>query len=58
VNEGIIDKKFGRIINRAYLRRTKGDYDTYIEFDQETINSMFLDMVEFIEAIEKVTNKD
>ncbi|OFX16517.1 MAG: hypothetical protein A2033_05515 [Bacteroidetes bacterium GWA2_31_9] len=53
VHSGLIDKKFGRIINRAYLRRTKGDYDTYVEFDKETINTMFSDMIEFIDTIEK-----
>ena len=56
VHAGVFDKKFGRIINRAYLRRTKGDYDTYFEFDKETVNTMFEDMVEFIETIEKSIN--
>lgn len=54
VHTGLVDKKYGRIVNRAYLRRTKGDYETYIEFDPNTINTMFTDMVEFIEAIENL----
>ena len=56
INEGLINNKFGKIINRAFNRRTKSDYDTYIEFDKETINEMFVEMKEFISEVKRFLN--
>ena len=52
IHEGLIDTRYGRIINKAYNRRTKGDYDSYIEFDAETVKEMFEEMKDFIITIE------
>ena len=46
-----IDSKYGKIINKAFNRRTKGDYDTFIEFEEETVKEMFDEMKDFISAI-------
>ena len=56
INEGLIENKFGKIINRAFNRRTKSDYDTYVEFDKETVNKMFVEMKEFISEIKGFLN--
>ena len=56
VHGGIIDKKYGRIINTAYLRRKKGDYEVHVEFDKETVEMIFIEMIEFIETIEKLVD--
>jgi uncharacterized protein (UPF0332 family) len=56
VHEGLIDSKYGKIINKALIRRTKGDYDSYIEFEKEIVIEMFKEMNEFIKAIEKFIN--
>lgn len=56
INKGLIDNKFGKIINRAFNRRTKSDYDTYVEFDKETVNKMFVEMKEFISKIKGFLN--
>ena len=56
INKGLIDNKFGKIINRAFNRRTKSDYDTYVEFDKETVNKMFVEMKEFISEIKGFLN--
>ncbi|MFA5783103.1 MAG: hypothetical protein WC868_12625 [Bacteroidales bacterium] len=45
-------------MTKAYLRRTKGDYDSFIEFDTNTINEMFSNMKEFIKTIECLINDD
>jgi len=29
IHDGLIDSKYGKIINKAFNRRTKGDYDSY-----------------------------
>jgi len=52
IHEGLIDTKYGKIINKAFNRRTKGDYDSYIEFTSETVLEMFVEMKDFIMAIE------
>lgn len=51
INAGLLDKDYGKIINKAYNRRTKSDYDTYIKFDAEIIFEMFEEMKEFISMI-------
>ncbi len=52
IHEGLIDTKYGKIINKAYNRRTKGDYDSYIEFEYETVKEMFDEMKDFISTLE------
>jgi uncharacterized protein (UPF0332 family) len=56
VHEGLIDLKYGKIINKAYNRRTKGDYDSYIEFDLPTVQEMYEEMKEFNSAIKDFIN--
>lgn len=51
IYEGLIDAKYGKIINKAFNRRTKGDYDSFIEFEKEIVIEMFAEMQEFISAI-------
>lgn len=52
IHEGLLDIKYGKIITKAFNRRTKGDYDSYVEFDLETVKEMFEEMKDFINAIE------
>lgn len=56
--EGKIDSKFGKIINKAFNRRTKGDYDSYIEFDKETVLEMYGEMKDFNLEIERFINNN
>ncbi len=51
INKGLIDSKYGKIINKAFNRRTKGDYDTYVEFEKEIVTEMFGEMQDFISEI-------
>ncbi len=53
IHEGLIDSKFGRIINKASNRRTKGDYESFVEFEKEVVLEMFEEMKEFISKIEQ-----
>lgn len=53
IHEGLINQKFGKIINKASNRRTQGDYESYVEFDKEVILEMFNEMKEFIDEIER-----
>jgi uncharacterized protein (UPF0332 family) len=49
--KGSIDSKYGKIINKAFNRRTKSDYDTYVIFEKEIVLEMFSEMKEFITEI-------
>lgn len=57
IHSGLIDIKYGKIINKALNRRTQGDYESYVEFDKEVILEMFLEMQEFITEIERFLNQ-
>lgn len=58
INKKLIDSKYGKIINKAFNRRTKGDYDIYVEFDKEIIIEMFEEMKEFITSIKLYLNEN
>lgn len=51
ISTGLIDVKYGKIVNKAFNRRTKGDYDSYIDFEKDTDNEMFDEMQDFIAEI-------
>ncbi|WP_374956695.1 hypothetical protein [Marinilabilia salmonicolor] len=41
------------MINKAFNRRTKGDYDVYVDFDKDVVSEMFDEMKSFIARIKK-----
>jgi uncharacterized protein (UPF0332 family) len=53
INEGLIDKKFGKIINKASNSRTEGDYESFVDLEKEVVVEMFEEMKEFIDEIER-----
>jgi uncharacterized protein (UPF0332 family) len=53
IHEGLIDAKYGKIVNKAFNRRTKGDYDSYVEFEIETVKEMYEEMKDFIGTIDR-----
>jgi len=58
INKGLVDNKFGKTINRAFLRRTKGDYDIFISFSNEDIKEMLSDSISFINIIQQILNSE
>ena len=58
IKVGLIDTKYGKNINKAFNRRTKGDYDIYIDFDKDTVIEMYNDMQDFIAEIKKYIEID
>lgn len=53
IHKGLIDSRYGKIINKASNRRTKGDYDSFVEFEKDIILEMFEEMKDFIFEIER-----
>jgi uncharacterized protein (UPF0332 family) len=58
IREGLIDSRYGKIITKAFNRRTKGDYDSYVEFDLKTVKEMYEDMKDFTDMIGRFINKE
>lgn len=58
IHSGLIDPKYGRIITKAFNRRTKGDYDSFVLFEMETVNEMYEEMKDFNRTIELFVNRE
>ena len=56
VREKIVDEKFGVIVNKAFNRRIKADYDTYVKFERKALDEMFSEMKDFINEIKRILN--
>ena len=58
INEGLIEARYGKMVNKAFNKRTKGDYDTFVDFENEIVLEMFTEMKEFIARIESYIKVD
>jgi uncharacterized protein (UPF0332 family) len=56
VKTGIINQKFGKIINKGFEDRTDGDYGIFVQFEKDEVSMKFFDMKEFISELEKIIN--
>lgn len=56
IAEQKLDIKYGKIINKAFNRRTKGDYDTFVDFDEEMVVEMYEELKDFISEIATLLN--
>lgn len=56
IHTGKMDIEYGKIVNKAFNRRTKGDYDAYVEFEEGVVEDMLKDMKAFIEAVKELLN--
>ena len=54
IKNNVIDKKFGQILHEAYDSRSKGDYGNFIEFHRDKVETMYLEMQEFINKIKAI----
>jgi len=52
-----VDPKYGKILRNAYQNRTKGDYDAFVLFSVNEVESMLAEMVDFIEEIKFLLEK-
>lgn len=58
ISGNILDIKYGRILRNAFQNRTKSDYDAYIQFEKNEVETMLEEMKDFISAIESLLARD
>ena len=56
IKSGKIDQIYGRYLNKAYNLRSEGDYDVYVNFNEQEVLELFDNMKEFIQRISKYLN--
>ena len=54
--EKVFDKKLSKIYGDVFMYRQKGDYDTKMPADIETVKKLFINAKEFIETVRKEIN--
>jgi hypothetical protein len=58
VKTGIINQKYGKIINKGYEDRTDSDYGIFVHFEKDEVFLKFNDMKEFISEMEKLITSE
>jgi uncharacterized protein (UPF0332 family) len=53
IKENKIDKKYGKLYSLIFEKRHKGDYDDFIDYEEETILELQPKIIEFVEVIIK-----
>jgi uncharacterized protein (UPF0332 family) len=54
VNKGVLDKEYGKILERSFANRTAGDYKDRRKFENDQVDSFFIDGKKFIEKIKEI----
>ncbi len=57
IKEKKIDAEFGRVLRKAFEKRSKSDYDDWAEFDMDEVNALFKDMKIFIDKMQDILKK-
>lgn len=53
IHTEIIEVRFGKLYREAFANRMDGDYEPFVEFEQESVNQMFAEMQLFLERIKE-----
>ena len=51
IRTGLIPIKYGQILKNAFAKRQESDYDDYVSFELDEVESDYNDMLEFINFI-------
>ena len=57
IKTGLIDKKHGKSVRRAYENRMEGDYNVLSEFTEDLVRQAFTEMQALIAAIEALLDQ-
>ena len=56
--KGIVDKEYGRILNRAFNLRQKSDYETGTRFKKEDVMEMVENADRFLQVVKSAMQED
>jgi uncharacterized protein (UPF0332 family) len=51
IHAGIIDVKYGKMINKAFTLRNESDYEPFIKYEEQEVTELFDKMKEFIKTV-------
>ncbi len=54
IKEKKVDVKFGEILRRSFGKRSKSDYDDWVEFKSDEVDTLFNDMKTFINKMQEI----
>ncbi|MGV7930470.1 MAG: HEPN domain-containing protein [Spirochaetota bacterium] len=54
VKGGGLDPHYGKILINTYDKRSKGDYDDFVEFEKDEVLQLHGDMIDFIRKIKEL----
>jgi len=54
VNENVIDKKFGQILNKAFDQRSESDYGVMLKPSSENALQLLSEVKEFVQVVKKL----
>lgn len=58
IKEGLLPKRFGKMISQVFKSRQISDYEAFVEFEENEVLQLFDDMKDFIKAIDEYLNKN
>ncbi len=53
-----VEINFAKIIQKAFERRMRSDYEAFVEFEKENVKQMFAEMQLFLERIKEEIKKN
>jgi uncharacterized protein (UPF0332 family) len=51
VHPGVVEVKYGKMINKAFILRNESDYEPFIEYDEQEVLDLFAKMKDFIQSV-------
>lgn len=51
VHPGVVEVKYGKMINKAFTLRNESDYEPFIEYDEQEVLDLFAKMKDFIKSV-------
>jgi len=58
IKTGKLDIKFGKLLTELYDWRQKGDYENIFDYNSESVQPLFPQVLEMIEEIDKMIKKE
>lgn len=57
IKTGVFDKKFGQLLSELFDWRQKGDYENIFDYDQESVQPLFIPVKEMLDLIKEEIQK-